>query len=279
MRGFTLIELVVVLAIIAIVTHLAVRELAHLADAKRTETADRQIEPVREAVFPCTVDGAADGFLSDMGRLPRPTAETNEYRELRLSLAELWRRPANAKAFALRPATAENLKVPDAQRTALTDADVLVPTGWRGPYLRLPLGRDELLDPWGNPFANPDSAGFNRLTVSNGVIVAVAHGGPSARDFAAHTRSLIPDGGATSRLVIGLESVGGALAAGTSVTYRWYGPADGLITGDVQTVTYPAQAVFDALTPGVRILKDSASGLARRLVIRPGDNLVQIRVP
>ena len=63
------------------------------------------------------------------------------------------------------------------------------------------------------------------------------------------------------------------------ITYTWYGPADGLITGAVKTVRYPAVAVFEGLAPGRRILKDSRSGRARTIDVKPGDNLVSIKLP
>ena len=50
-HGFTLVELVVVLAVIAILTHLAVRELSHLRDAKLTKAADAPLETIRTSVF------------------------------------------------------------------------------------------------------------------------------------------------------------------------------------------------------------------------------------
>ena len=49
--GFTLVELVVVLAVIAVLTHLAVRELSHLRDGKLAKVADRQLEEIRASVY------------------------------------------------------------------------------------------------------------------------------------------------------------------------------------------------------------------------------------
>lgn len=278
-RAFTLIELTIVLVIIALVTHLAVRELASVTEAKRDDAADRQLVTLREAVYEARPGDDPVGFLADMGRLPRARVETNEYREIVRTLRELWTRPDDVRTYAVRPATADNLQVESARKTDLADPDVLVPTGWRGPYLRLPFAHDRLLDPWGNPMENPDSSGLMRLTLTNGLITAVTHYGRTAQPSGRRTCTLEPEGGAASRLIVSAESVSGALAAGTRVTYRWYGPAAGLITGAVETVDFPAQAIFEGLTPGVRILKDSVSGLARRIVIRPGDNLIQIRLP
>ena len=57
----------------------------------------------------------------------------------------------------------------------------------------------------------------------------------------------------TSRLIVNAVSSDASFAG--DVTYAWYGPADGLITGAVAHVTYPSAAVFEGLTPGRRILK------------------------
>jgi hypothetical protein len=68
---------------------------------------------------------ATAGFVADVGRLP-------------VDLSELWQKPADLPAFGFFPAE--------------DDPDVSLPYGWRGPYLRLPAGAQELLDGWGNPF-------------------------------------------------------------------------------------------------------------------------------
>ena len=121
-RGaFTLVELVVVLAVIAVLTHLAVRELAHLRDGRLSDAADRQLEEIRLSVFDDSAEGAARGFLADMGRLPKATDGT---------LSELWQKPAGALEYAVRQATETNLVL---GAKTLANASVYVPTGWRGP--------------------------------------------------------------------------------------------------------------------------------------------------
>ena len=268
-RAFTLIELVVVLAVIAVLTHLAVRELSHLRDAKLTKAADAQLETIRASVYPpserrhsCRItDEEASGFLADMGRLPRLVDD--------MTLGELWQMPTNALPYAVRPATAENL-VPGL--SALANASVYVPTGWRGPYLRLPFGKSRLMDPWGNPIEREDAAGLPRLTVSNGFVVAVSHYGPQAQADGIRTLSILPDpnSGATSRLIVSTTS-----ASDTTVT--WYGPASGLVTGATHTVSAAAPYTFEGLTPGSRILH--YNGAAHTIDVKPGDNLISIDLP
>ena len=234
-RAFTLIELVVVLAVIAVLTHLAVRELSHLRDAKLTKAADAQLETIRASVYARNVGEEA----------------------------------TNALPYAVRPATAENL-VPGL--SALANASVYVPTGWRGPYLRLPFGKSRLMDPWGNPIEREDAAGLPRLTVSNGFVVAVSHYGPQAQADGIRTLSILPDpnSGATSRLIVSTTS-----ASDTTVT--WYGPASGLVTGATHTVSAAAPYTFEGLTPGSRILH--YNGAAHTIDVKPGDNLISIDLP
>lgn len=265
-RAFTLVELVVVLGIIALLTHLAVREFAHLRDQKLESVADRQLETIRASVYERGADGLPTGFLADMGRLPN-AAETN-------SLSELWVCPAEARQFAVLKAKSENL-VSGAK--SLADETVWVPTGWRGPYLRLPFGKAALRDPWGNEFVVKDDAGLERVCATNGVALAVSHYGATSRPETRRTCPLVPDGGAESRLIVS----GAPLGTNTysSITYTWYGPADGLITGATATVSFPTPAEFTGLTPGVRILKENVTGIARQIVVRPGDNFIQLPLP
>lgn len=162
--AFTLLELVVVLAILAVVTSLAIRSLDHLEDQSRYEKNTRGLEELSAAILGSPDDRAADGtrtvsgFVADMGRLPVTTGAVN------LTLSELWGNPG--AAFDVRPALVAN-GVP----LAFVDPQVWVAGGWRGPYLRLPSGTTTLLDGWGNPMtspatsspANSDSTGYARL--------------------------------------------------------------------------------------------------------------------
>lgn len=288
-RGFTLIELVVVLVVIAALTHLAVREISQVRAGQLRKMADKQLDALRDCVWHVSPDGDPDGFLADMGRLPRLVSQTNSTGASVGTLAELWRCPASTPMYALLPANDASRYVQgvDSATLASMGAGVFVPTGWRGPYLRMPLGKDRLLDPWGNTIESVDEAGFQRVAVSNGFAVAVSHFGSDARPddkFAPgsasakdSTVSLLPEGGAASRLVVSVEIANGASFSG-NITWAWYGPADGKITGGVKSVAYPSPAEFTGLTPGVKIIKDSLSKVPRRVVIRPGDNLIQVKV-
>lgn len=162
--AFTLLELVVVLAILSVVTALAVRALDRVEDQRRYEAAQRSFEELEAAIVGSPDDRAADGtrtlggFVADMGRLPRAVGSTN------LSLAELLESPG--VTYDIRPAIQLH-GVP----LASEDPQVLVPGGWRGPYLRLPTGTTTLLDAWGNPMTSPamvnppapETTGYARL--------------------------------------------------------------------------------------------------------------------
>ena len=145
--AFTLLELVVVLAILAVVTGLAIRAVDQVDDERRYDVSLTMLEDLEAAVLG---NGEVAGFVSDMGRLPRAVGAAE------LSLAELW---------------AGQGITPYDVRTSAIDAEVSLPAGWRGPYLRLPLGTAMLRDGWGNPMtspadpspANPLTTGYHRL--------------------------------------------------------------------------------------------------------------------
>lgn len=162
-----MLELLVVLAILAVVTALAVRSLDRVEEQHRYESAVRGLQEISDAVLGSPADRVADGtqmatgFVADMGRLPRTSLSSNSPD---LELRELWVNPG--PPFDVRAAIPAN-GVTEADQ----DGQVLVPGGWRGPYLRLPIGTRELLDGWGNPItspadsspANPDTMGYARL--------------------------------------------------------------------------------------------------------------------
>ncbi len=169
--GFTLLELVVVLAILAAVTAIASRELSQVEDQRRFEATQKIMRDIEEAVLGSPDDRAADGsrtisgFVADMGRLPRPKSDGTYW-----TLSELWANPGVA-LFDLRLALTGNGVAAENR-----DKQVLVPGGWRGPYLRLPLGTSSLLDGWGNGFTSPagtvttdtDTANYPRLCKADG---------------------------------------------------------------------------------------------------------------
>lgn len=236
-RGFTLIEMVVVLVVLGVLAHLAVRELGRGRDARLTDAADRMLTEIRGAVWTQDGGGEPAGFLADMGRLPR-------------SLDELWEIPSDSRRFCVTNAA----------------SGVYVPTGWNGPYLRLPPGKSALYDPWGNDIC--------ATTNAQGFVTNVFHLGATgqlrtrSRDF-----PIVPAAGEKSSLVV-------ALAAGgvESVAVEWFGP-DGFggVTNGSGVVTVATPCKFEGLAPGRRILSISGAGM-RIVNLKPGDNLMELDI-
>lgn len=302
--GFTLIELVVVLLILALVTHLAVRELGKVQRARSGQAANAQLETLRDAVWHAAPGEEPTGFLADLGRVPRAARATNELGRAVGTLGELWTRPADVAPFALRPAVASNLVVSAAERGTLADPSVVVPCGWRGPYVRLPFGRNRLVDAWGNPLETPDDAGFARLLGRDGRAVAVGdpvahvrHLGADGRpddlveppDAAAHDVSaeLVPGGRLANPLVVNASFVAGTNPGRVDGTARcrWYMACGGAITGGVATVALAGAArtsfAFEGLPPGMCAVAIDVGGARRaleRVVVPPGGRVVDVKV-
>lgn len=303
-RGFTLIELVVVLMVLALVTHLAVRELGKVQRARLGQVANTQLETVRDAVWRMVPGEEPTGFLVDLGRLPRAARATNELGRVVGTLAELWERPLDVAPYSFRPAAESNLVVAAAEKAELVDATVIVPCGWRGPYMRLPFGKDRLLDAWGNSFETPDDAGYARLleaddqAVEAGAPVSrVRHFGADGRpdsvvepsDAAARDVSvdLVPEGRLANPLVVNASFVSGVNPSTVDGTARcrWYMPCGGAITGGVATATLAGAAqtsfAFEGLPPGVCTFAVDVGGVRRvleRVVVPPGGRILDVKV-
>lgn len=276
-RGFTLIELTLVLFVLALSAHLAVRELSRQRAARLRTAADAQLDAMAAAVW----DGAsASGFLSDMGRLPAALPLDPGDPASPLSLRELWACPEGIGDHRARPATAANL-APGAP-AEIADPDVLVPCGWGGPYLRLPPAATRLLDPWGNPAETPDPAGLARLLDAEGApvaaagqpVAAVRHFGSDGLDDAERPPERPDQADAvrafadpSARLLLTFEP-------DTIPEIRWYAPLGDKIDGGVVIPgAGAAQILLEGLTPGVRFLKIFRADEAPRVVqatLRPG---------
>ena len=290
-NGFTLLELAIVLGIIAIMTHLAVREASKFVNLNRRAEANRQLETLCNAISGVSGDFES-GFFSDLGRLPRAIPYTNENGQVSYTLAELWQKPADACPYTLLQATAANLVSGD---TANFDNAVYVPCGWRGPYVRLPFGKNRLLDPWGNPYETPDAAGGKQRLrgpgdvdiVEGGEIAIVRHLGsdgvsdsfvssstnPEARDCA-FTNEMTT----ATALMVSVVPVNsdGAVEPALPTSVYVYGPcctADGMKLY-AKTGSGTDTILVTGLHPGAQVMKIRYNAQnnwpAQRIVLRPG---------
>ncbi len=161
----TLLELLVVVAILAVLATVAIQSTTSIGDQVRYETTQKALQAFRDATLGNSLqvmpDGsrAVSGFVADMGRLPRSRLLSDlEMGDLRV-LSELYSEalPANLKAYALYPPTAANTTLASG---SITNTDLLyaftprVPAGWRGPYLRKPSSEKSLVDGWGKLLAS-----------------------------------------------------------------------------------------------------------------------------
>ena len=313
--AFTLLELVVVLAILAVVTTLAIRSLDGLEDQSRYENTTRGLEELSAAILGSPDDRAADGtrtvsgFVADMGRLPRTVGAVD------LTLAELWENPG--VPFDVRPATVAN-----GVSLAFEDPQVLVAGGWRGPYLRLPIGAATWLDGWGNPMTSPATAspvdpettGYARLrdAANNPIITAgqeiriVRHLGANGRADASDT-GYDRDGGLgftdqmfKASLTGQIEILDGESPAtadpGDTVTVRVFSPNPSdpvkisVVSAVIPFTTNPVTWTFPDATIGPRVVRAyfddaNASGTTifrksavKNVTLRAGVNSVNLSI-
>lgn len=131
-RGFTLVELVLVLVILAVLASAALNMVDIQVDQTRFESTQNTLGQIERAVLGADYARAADGslvlsgFVADCGRLP-------------YSLEELYVRPPS-----LIPTFASGSPIGDQQ--------VTLAGGWNGPYLQLPIGGATLRDGWAASF-------------------------------------------------------------------------------------------------------------------------------
>lgn len=154
--ALTLLELVVVLAILAALTGVAVKSLEPIADQARYEATKKTLGHIRDAIVTLPPvrrgDGslAVQGFVSDMGRLPR-------------SLNELLVKPVN-EADPTKNLFEFARGVDYGVQRIASSTDGL-PCGWRGPYLQATT----FTTGWGTDFientSNPDPQDASRFVL------------------------------------------------------------------------------------------------------------------
>ncbi len=244
-KAFTLVELALVMAILALLAHLAVRSLGEADSTRRQRLYDAQRLELIDA---------AKAFLADNGRLPRllPSADGSG----RLTLRELYERPDDLAVYAV--------------RLAGPGGRVALPCGWNGPYVKLGAGKSTLRDPWGNEWAQPDETGVDRLT-------ALTNDFPKATSSISVELAFIDGDGVKSEADLSPN------AAGT-VNVRWYAPNGGTITGGVLAIERSSGgiAVFDGVPASrcaVQVDSIGFTSAVERVDVPAGGALVEMLVP
>ena len=264
--AFTLLEMAIVLAILALLTHLAVVRLDS-GSLKPAQTR-KLLSEIDHAIngLPASVDAEGHpvptGFLADMGRLPA-------------SLTELWQCPDNATAYG--------------PHQAADDPAIWVPGGWRGPYMKPGRGGERLLDPWGNE--------LEALAQEDGSLVVRSLGSDGAPGWDSATEPA-RDMGFTNPPPICVLTVipyfygksapsnaaDVADADGEERPTRLYGYSSRAGTilaqcSDVQMIASGTPVQAEGLTPGYgafRVEREGIRGPIHPVVLQPGTNVVVV---
>ncbi|MGA2500860.1 MAG: prepilin-type N-terminal cleavage/methylation domain-containing protein [Tepidisphaeraceae bacterium] len=159
--AFSLVELLVALAILAAMTTVALRSVNGLQSQARYQQTTRALDEIRNAIIgPPNLrgpDGSAmvSGFVADTGRLPNFLVSASDASVPGDGLNELLQQNG-IPAFAFVQSNG--------------DPTVLIGVGWKGPYLRLGAGPSFIRDGWGNSFHCYDTSGA--LIGANGTPIA-----------------------------------------------------------------------------------------------------------
>ncbi|MEM9643485.1 MAG: prepilin-type N-terminal cleavage/methylation domain-containing protein [Planctomycetota bacterium] len=303
-KGLTLIELVVVLAILAALAGVAVRSLEPIADQARHESTQKDLNNIEQAYLNGSTTGGSNlsysGFLADVGRLPQSVGVDAER-----WLSELWENPG------LPNYSIANFNDPNTteDESSRTNNPILVASGWRGPYLLLPPGSNTLRDGYGRPMVCLNSSG-GVIAAAGAEIASVVSSGSNglldASDVGYQRDLPLPGGAWNASRIEGAIPVRVTLADGISpptinsgerILARVYGPQNGtaavLAEIELSSGTVPEfGGTLAGIVAGprvVRVIKVSGStpnesivseSLVRQLMVVPGMNSeIVLRLP
>lgn len=149
-RGFTLLEMTVVLLLMTLLASVAIRETNGLSFQVRYEQTRERLERIRDAILGNPrqiINGqqAVSGFVADMGRLPTDLHELLE------------REFCSDRGYSTQATCEAAGKIWKPQENWIFDSSSDLWYGWRGPYLNISssaLDNDAFVDGWGSFAAN-----------------------------------------------------------------------------------------------------------------------------
>ncbi|MCC6737835.1 MAG: prepilin-type N-terminal cleavage/methylation domain-containing protein [Planctomycetia bacterium] len=276
--GFTLVEMIVVLFILVLLATVAVTSTENLVDQSRFDSSRSTLRAAEVAVLGDeslrNPDGTLlnTGFVADVGRLPKRSADADSGKWL----SELWL--PTFKTYIV--------------DTPAGDSEVRVGAGWRGPYLRLPIGGDRLQDSWGAAFLSLKDDGVSTPLAGDAVGIVRTLGSDATAGGMSYDADLdaIFDSPTETRwsgaLTVPL-TLTTPVGAGEFLVVRVYGPKEGLplshtagtmrqvvfnAAGAVMSSTLPADGT--ASTSGIAVFTDLPIGSrvvrAYRVAADPG---------
>lgn len=316
-RGLTLLELLVVLTILVVLSTIALTTSSGMVNKTRDEATKKILADIREAVIgPSNVydpDGTpvVTGILADIGRPPKSVSESVGGGNV-FTLRELWENAHGVAAYEARAATAAH--VDDA---AQEDAEVILATGWRGPYLRVSTADGLVRDGWNSALVSPDGvlADYPHAflkTLSNTPVSAAGQeigqvesaganpfGRPSETGYDLDLQAYTPDETtATLNVIVEIRNADGTLATpvgSDEIVVRLFGPdpSTGMIEVKHEEVDFTVSSFTHqfSTTPGIRAARayydankdgiiESKSAIAH-INLRAGGNtrLIVLTVP
>ena len=160
-RGFTLLEMLIVLSILAVLTMVAVQSLAPVEQQARSQATQRTLDNIKSAIINLNQTGGstvASGFAVDMGFVPDMTSAATMLNDLTLNTTTLG-------------------------TPRVLFGDVGQAFGWRGPYLQTAVSSSTMLcDSWSQPISvyllNIAGNPISTLSAASDRIVFVSPGSP-----------------------------------------------------------------------------------------------------
>jgi prepilin-type N-terminal cleavage/methylation domain-containing protein len=194
-RAFSLIELVIALAILAAVTTIALRATSNLQDQARYQSTVRSLNNIQAAIVgpvnPSGPNGSAlvSGFVADTGRLPEYYVSAND------PLTQLTP-PQPGDPLTELTSNLDGIPAYSLQNSPV-DSSVSIGVGWQGPYLSLGAGPTYVRDGWGNSLLCYSANSSTPITTAPGTVgPAIAQIGSTANGQPVYTpNSTLPSSG------------------------------------------------------------------------------------